>query len=289
MQENENYEKLKDGTKTFLQIITSNELYYGLFLLIVMIIAIKLIDLLYRPFKKKNLALAAFIKGCLKVFVVITIGMRILALIPGLDDFTSQILMSSSLIVVVLGFIFQEGLSNIVHGFILSIFRPFKIGDRVSITIDGESITGHVEQVNARHTVIRNIINSAHIIVPNAKLDTCVISNNYYDGNMTSSSFLDLSITYESNLEKALQIMTEEIMAHPLVAAAREQKGITDPPTVLVRELGDSGISLRGVVQTSTVEENFVTCSDLRRKLVHVFAEDPEIDIAYPHMQIISK
>ena len=285
----ENYEEVKNTARTFLQVVTSDDLYYGIFLAVVALILIKLLDLIFHPFMKRGSTLASFIKGCLKVFIVVTIGMKIIALIPGLKDFTSQIFLSSSLIVVVLGFVFQEGLSNIVHGFILSVFRPFHLGDRVSMTIDGEKITGYVREINARHTVIENVLNSAHIIIPNAKMDTCMIGNNYYDGNTTSSAFLDTVITYESDLEKALKVIAETVEAHALVAQARLKQKRKENVSVLVRELGDNGISLRVPVITNTVEENFTACSDIRRSLVARFAEEADLEFAYPHMEIIQE
>ena len=194
---NENYEELKESTKTILQAMTSDNLYYGLILLGIMIILLKLIDLIFYPFRHRMSALVIFGKGCLKAFVAATIGMRIIELIPGMSQFTSQILMSSSLIVVVLGFVFQEGLTNIVHGLILSVFKPFKTGDRVHITIDGEGITGFIVSMDARHTVIQNVVNSSRVIVPNSKMDMCLIENNYFEGNQTASSFLDVRITLD--------------------------------------------------------------------------------------------
>ena len=182
METNENYEALKGSARTFLQLVTSDNLYYGIFLFILMLVLVKMIDLLFLPFRKvgKENIQMNFLKACLKVFIIITIGMRIFSLSDALSGFTSHILMSSSLIVVVLGFVFQEGLSNIVHGFILSIFRPFNLGDRVHLTVDGESITGYVQAIDLRHTIIQNVINSSHVIVPNSKMDLCVIDNNYY-------------------------------------------------------------------------------------------------------------
>ena len=283
----DNYEELKETTKSFLQILTSNDLYYGLFLVLVIIVLTKLIDFFFLPWKKKSSALAAFLKACLKTFVFVTFGLRIIALIPGMKDFASQIFLSSSLIVVVLGFVFQEGLSNIVHGFILSVFSPFKLGDRVTVTIDGEKITGYIREINARHTIIQNVVNSAHVIVPNAKMDTCAIINSYFDGNTTSSAFLDLSVTYESDLEKAIKVVSSVIDAHPLVKKAKKDNDITDPSPVLVRELGDSGISLRATVLTHTVEENFTACSDIRRTLTARFAKEPDIEFAYPHVKVV--
>lgn len=287
MENYNNYEDLKDSAKTFLQVITSDNLYYGLFLLAALVISLKLIDLVFKPLKKRGSILVSFMKGCLKTFLIITIGMKICSLSEMLSGFTSQILMSSSLIVVVLGFVFQEGLTNIVHGFILSIFKPFQIGDRVKITIDGESITGYVKSIDLRSTIIQNVVNSSHVIVPNSKMDMCVIDNSYFDSSSVSSNFLDFSITYESNLEKALYVTAQEIEAHPYVRAVRASKEITDPVSVLVRELGDSGICLRASVMTKTVEENFAACSDIRRHLIHRFQMESDLEFAYPHVQMV--
>ncbi len=288
MEVNENYEELKQSTKTVLQAITSDDLYYGLCLLGLMILLIKFIDLLFLPFAKRKSLLFPFFKACLKVFVVITIGMRICAMVPILSDFTSQILMSSSLIVVVLGFVFQEGLSNIVHGFILSVFKPFKNGDRVHVNIDGESITGFIVSMDARHTVIQNLVNSSHVIIPNAKMDTCLIENTYYDGDRTASAFLDVSITYESNVKRAMELISEAVMRHPAVAKLRREKNIQDPVRVMVRELGEYSVGLRAVVLTKTVDENFGACSDLRYELVQLFQQEPDIHFAYPHVVMVN-
>ncbi len=290
MENTENYEELKGTAKGFFQLVTSDDLYYGLFLLIVMVIAVNVIDLIFLPFRKtgkENITLN-FIKLCLKVFVVVVFGMKIFTLIPGMDEFAEQILMSSSLIVVVLGFVFQEGLSNIVHGVILSLFQPFNLGDRVHVIIDGENITGYIRKIDLRHTVIENVMNASRVIVPNSKMDLCVIDNFYYDKDRFSTNFLDISITYESNLEKALQVMEEIILAHPMVQQTRKEKKITGPLNPLVRELGDSAIYLRASVTTLTVEDNFAACSDIRRALWARFNEDPELNFAYPHIHIVS-
>ena len=286
VQGNENYEELKQSTKTFLQAITSDDMYYGLFLLLVMIIILRIIDLVFYPLRHKSSIQISFVKACMKAFVMITIGMRICSMIPLLSDFTSQILMSSSLIVVVLGFVFQEGLSNIVHGFILSVFKPFKVGDRVKVTVDGQNITGFIVSIDTRQTIIQNILNSSHVIIPNAKMDTCVIENNYFDGNRTASSFLDVAVTYESDVEKAMQIMGSLIENHPYVAKLREEEKIEDHVKVMVRELGESSVGLRAAVVTRTVDENFSACSDIRMELLKAFRDEPDIHFGYPHLQI---
>jgi small-conductance mechanosensitive channel len=284
----ENYEGLKGSVKTFFHVITSDNLYYGLFLLAVLIVGVKIIGLLFKPFRKRATIVFNLLKGCLQAFWAFTIGMKIISLSSALQGFTSQILMSSSLIVVVLGFVFQEGLSNIVHGFILAVFKPFHIGDRVRITVDGESITGYIQSIDLRSTIIQNVTNSSCVIVPNAKMDLCVIENSYFDTESARTNFLDFSVTYESNVEKALELTAWEVESHPYVQRAREKHNVTAPVSVLVRNLDDSGIALRATVMTNTVEENFTACSDIRRHLIQRFAMDPEVDFAYPHMHVVT-
>ena len=287
METNANYEELKETTKTFLQLITNNDLYYVLFLLVTMVVLVKITDLIFHPLKKRGSILASFLNACIKIALIAAFGMKICSLVPFIQDIASQIVFSSSLIVVVLGFVFQEGLTNIVHGFIISAFRPFKIGDRISVTIDGEKITGYVREITARHTVIQDVVNSAHVVVPNSRMDTSVVGNNYYDHNSLSTNFLDLEITYESNLEKAISLISVAVEEHPLVQQARKDKKIREPVNVMVRELGSSGISLRAVVMTKTIEDNFTACSEIRRYLVRCINADPELDFAYPHVQVI--
>ena len=82
-------------------------------------------------------------------------------------------------------------------------------------------------------------------------------------------------------------MLQDAVASHPGVIRACTEKKVTDPVSVMVRELGESGIALRATVLTLTVEENFAVCSDVRRKLVELIAGDPEVQFAYPHMQVV--
>ena len=186
-----------------------------------------------------------------------------------------------------LGFVFQEGLSNIVHGFILFVFKPFRIGDRITITVDGVQITGYVLNIDLRSTEIQNVLNSSHVIVPNAKVDTAVIDNNYYHSKY-SSNFLDFSVTYDSDIDRVILATREVIRADERVAAAVRDAGAPADPDILVRGLDDSGVSIRAVVITKTIEENFGACSEIRRMLIRRFREEG-IEFAYPHMTVVPK
>ena len=176
-----------------------------------------------------------------------------------------------------------------VHGFILFVFKPFEIGDRVQINIDGVTITGYIKSIDLRSTIIQNIMNSSTVIVPNTKMDMCLIANSYFDTSSLKSNFLDFSITYESNMEKAMAIASKVIMDQPMVREVRREQNAREPVQVFVRELGDNGIFLRATVETKKIEDNFVACSEIRKNRVKRFAQEDDIDFAYPHMQIVKE
>ena len=58
---------------------------------------------------------------------------------------------------------------------------------------------------------------------------------------------------------------------------------------MLVRGLDPDGISLRASVVTKTVEENFAACSDIRKRLLYCFMEEPDLEFAYPHVQVVQE
>ena len=287
---NEYTQEIKDGAKSAWQTVFSSRFFYAVILAVMIPVLFKIVDLVARPIRKRNAsALIAFLAGMIKAVIAIVLIVRIVNLFFPISGIAEQILMSSSLVVVVLGFVFQEGLSNIVHGFILSVSRPFQIGDRVMVTIDGTSLTGYVRTMGLRSTTIQNVENNAMVIVPNAKMDLGVIQNNYMDQGESSSGFLDLSVTYESDLEEAIELVRQCIAENPSVREECERTEGNTIPMVLVRSFGESGINLRGIVRTHTVEQNFAACSEIRRAVKHAIDQSSSVAFAYPHMHVVTK
>ncbi|MBR1901343.1 MAG: mechanosensitive ion channel [Lachnospiraceae bacterium] len=288
--DNEYTQELKEGAKSAWSTVFSSRFFYAVILAVMIPVLFKIVDLAVRPVRKRNSSpLIAFLAGAVKAVIAIVIIVRIIDLFYPVSGIAEQILMSSSLVVVVLGFVFQEGLSNIVHGFILSVSKPFQIGDRVMVTIDGTTLTGYIRTMGLRSTTIQNVENNAMVIVPNARMDLAVIQNNYMDQDESSTGFLDLSVTYESDLEEALDLVRRCICDNPEVKKECERTSNDDPPMVLVRSFGDSGINLRGIVKTHTVEENFAACSQIRRAVKYSVDQSPRVAFAYPHMHLITE
>ena len=187
----------------------------------------------------------------------------------------SSILTNISLIVVVLGFIVQESLTNILSGIMISKSKPFDIGQRV--VIEEKNITGTIEEITLQHTVIKKA-NNATVIIPNSIMNTAIIENSAYNGENAIANFLDISVSYESDIDKAIKIITEIVISHPSFLKDKTC-------STLVRNLGASGYDVRAIVWTSTVAENFQTCSDLRVAIKKAFDEN-NIIIPYNRVEV---
>lgn len=211
----------------------------------------------------------------------------IIGQIPQLNKVTQTILAGSGIVALAISLSAQESLNNIISGMFITLFKPFEVGDRV--TLVNSKITGTIEDITLRHTVIKTFINS-RIVVPNSTINKEIIENsNLIDSK--ASSFVDISVAYESDIDKAMAIMADIIGKHPLYIDVRteEEKENHQPLVkVYVRELGESAIILRANMWTQTVGENFEACSDVRLLIKKAFDSDG-IEIPYTKYKIISQ
>lgn len=226
--------------------------------------------------KRKNKIHLKFLRSIISVMIYASGIYGILAQFTITEKLTSSILTSSSIIVAVVIFAAQESLNDILSGVMLSWSRPFEIGERVQVV--GLNITGIIEDITVRHTVIRTF-NHTKVIIPNSVLNKQVLENN---SNLDSrvGNFLDVIISYESDVDKAIDILQELVSAHELVLITEET-----PVKVAIRELTDNGIALRVQVWTAEVGDNFQACSDLRKSVLEKFKEN-KIDIPYRQIKI---
>ena len=132
-----------------------------------------------------------------------------------------------------LGFGLQKIASNYISGFIILLDKSIKIGDLV--TVGG--FKGRVTEINTRFTVVRNN-DGVENIVPNESFVTSAVLNHSYTES-TSVQYIDISVAYDADVERALAIMLEEGMrARPRIDTGRRGWAYLDT-------FGDSGINLR--------------------------------------------
>lgn len=204
--------------------------------------------------------------------------------IPQMSKVVQTILAGSGILALALSLSAQESLNNILSGLFIALFKPFEAGDRVTLVSNG--LTGTVEDITLRHTIITTFTNT-RVVVPNATMNKEIIENsNLIDARV--SNFIDVTVAYESDIERAMEIMAEVIGSHPYYWDMRTGEAAETTPKVkvYVRELGASGIALRANLWTRTVNENFEACSDVRLQIKLAF-DRAGIEIPYTKYTIL--
>lgn len=224
----------------------------------------------------------------LKTIIVYIIAVyAVLDLFQPFQTVLKTLLASGGVIAVVFGLAAQEAAGNFINGLMIVMFKPFKIGDLIKIN-NGE-LVGTVVDISMRHTVIKTFENTK-IVVPNSVIDKAVLEN-VTAVNDRKGNFLELEISYESDLELAMQIIREEVKKHPdymdgRTADEKKQK----LPEVVIRlvDFGESGMKLKATVYSKNNAQGYAMLSDIRIAIKKRF-DEAGIEIPYPHRTITWK
>lgn len=214
-------------------------------------------------------------------------GMVVVYSIPLLSSAVRTLLTAGGVIAVVAGLAAQEALGSVVSGMMILAFKPFRMGDVVRY-IDND-ISGVIEEITLHHTAIRTWENK-RVIIPNSKMNSSIIENaDYADSKVCV--FMQVGVTYESDIDRAKQLLAEEIARQPDYMDVRtpEQKAAGAPVVqVVVLELADSAVTLRAALWAKDNGTAFnLKCSVLENIIKRY--EQNGIDIAYPHLVMVQK
>jgi small conductance mechanosensitive channel len=128
-----------------------------------------------------------------------------------------------------IGLALQGSLSNFAAGFLLIIFRPFKVGD----FIEAAGTAGTVEVIQIFTTQLLTPDNKT-IIIPNANLTADNIVN--WSSKGTRRVDITLGIGYGDDIDKARRIIAEIL--------EQDERVLDDPaPQIAISELADSSVN----------------------------------------------
>lgn len=218
--------------------------------------------------------------------IIYMVGFSIaIYMVPSLKTLASSLLAGAGILAVAVGFASQHALSNIISGVFIVIFKPFRINDRLKI----RELSGIVEDITLRHTVIRDFENK-RILIPNSVISNEIIVNSDFTEDKICK-FIDLGISYDSDIDLAKEIIRDEVMKHPLHIDPRTPEQIENgDPEVPVRVLflGESSVNIRAWAWAKDSPDGFVLSCDLFESIKKRFDREG-IEIPFPHRTIVTK
>ncbi len=208
--------------------------------------------------------LNSFIKIALYLITIITAAIQLG--IPATSFVT--VLASCGLAI---GLALQGSLSNFAGGLMILIFKPFKIGDYI---ITSTSHEGTVKDINILYTILLTPDNRT-VTIPNGALSNGPVVD--VTGNETRRLDVEIGISYDSDAEKALDLLSQIASETPQVLPEPEiQTAIT--------AYADSSVNL--VLRVWVKTPDYWTAKFfINRRLRQLFSEN-NIEIPYPQMDV---
>ena len=165
---------------------------------------------------------------------LVSVGLKVVLLLSVAQMFgleTTSFVAIFGALAFAIGMALQGSLGHFASGVLLLIFKPYKVGDMVTI---GGGETGTVKGIQVFNTVLQTLDNK-RIIIPNGVVTSNVITN------ITGQGIVGLELTfgigYGDDIDKARKI---------ILAVGKECPWVLDDPAqgVVVSSLGDSSVNL---------------------------------------------
>ncbi len=241
--------------------------------IVFLIVGWKLINLLSKKMKEGKIfgkiepTARSFIRSALTIVLKILLVVTIAAILG--VPMTSMVAVISSCGLAI-GLALQGSLSNIAGGFILTVFKPFVVGDYIK---SGE-FEGTVKAINIFYTKIITPDNKI-IVIPNSKVSDSALT----DYNAFPTRRVDINIT-------AAYSEDSDVVKKALIDVANNNNKVEkDPaPVAVISSFDDSAVSYQLRVWTKT-EDYWDVKFDVTEKIKKVF-EERNIQIPFPQMDV---
>ncbi len=178
-----------------------------------------------------------------------------------------------------LGWVLKEPISDFVAYFIILVQRPIKIGD--FIKIDNE-ITGVVRKITARAVILRRK-NSTTLVVPNAFLLNKTIINWNYSRGFIAFDDIIVRVDYHEDPEKIRELLYTIVESYPNI--------LKNPkPWIRLDDFDEFGFQfmVRGFISSVYTLEKWEIASSIRINIAKVFKEKG-IRFAVPARLLLTK
>jgi small conductance mechanosensitive channel len=170
----------------------------------------------------------------------------------------------------------QSLVRDVVNGVFILLEDQYGKGDVVRIG----GVSGLVESVNLRRTVLRDLDGSVHTI-PNGQVG---VATNMTDG--WSRVNLDISVALNTDIELAMKVINQ--VGEQLAQDPEFGPLITEPPQALrVEQFGESSIVIKVLGVTLPIHQ-WTVAGELRKRLKQAF-DEAGIEIPYPHRVLITR
>ena len=202
----------------------------------------------------------------------------------GWKNIGGSLLGSAAVLTGVIGFAAQDVIKDILSGLLISIYKPFDLGDRIELE---DGTVGVVESITMSHVVIVRI-DTLRVVIPNSRINAASIIN-YSFGDIERSCLFKFPVGYDSDIEKTRSVISEAVKSSPYTIPGKKQKdGTFDYGDVYFIELAGSALIMAVTAYYKSDSASEKVKDDINTRVFEALNKNG-IEIPYDHMSIVMK
>ena len=214
--------------------------------------------------------------------IIVTIGvLLVFSIWGGFNSVWKTLIGGTAIISAVLVFTAQDIIKDVLAGLMLSINKPFEIGNRIKLE---DGTTGIVTDITLRHVVLLKI-DSVYTVIPNSKLNAMGLINYSYQTKTCSAEF-DFHVAYNSDVEKTMRVIGEAVRASEYSIPGRETGDGADYAPVYFMAYEDSSLRFSTTVYFAPSTPQEILISDINVRVNRALKENG-IEIPYTYINVI--
>lgn len=230
-----------------------------------------------RETKKDREEVEKRIQTLSRIFVgtgtVITVVVVIFMILSEVGIDVAPLLAGLGIAGIAVGFGAQSLVKDVIAGVFVLLENQYRVGDVARVA----DVTGIVEEINLRRTVLRDLDGIVHF-VPNGEIR--VASNFTREWSRVN---LNVSVAYDTDLDRAIAVINR--VGAEMVKEPYWKSIILKAPEVLrVDNLGDSGIDIKILGDTKPIRQ-WEVMGELRKRVKKAFDQEG-IEIPWPHTKL---
>lgn len=216
-------------------------------------------------------------------FIIIFIAVQWVVLSSPLTrPFGKILFQGSALIVAIAGFAAQPVISDLICGLMISITKPFDIGDRIELE---NGTSGIVKDITLHHVVIQTI-DTLQMIVPNSKLSSMMLQNMSYRTTVRSLHFR-FNVSYDTDVKEAMAVIFNAVKASPYSIPGKKGKsGQQEYGDVYFFSFSESSLVLVVTVYFEPTHPSEVVKSDINLRVKNAL-NAAGIEIPYNYVNVV--
>lgn len=249
-------------------------------------VLIRLVSVFFKRLQRKQKKLhLRFLENVIRVVIILVFVLFIFSGVDGISRVYRLVFGSTVVLTGVLGLAAQHVLRDIFAGVMLSVSRPFEIGDRILLSDVEKPCV--VEDMTMRHVVLKTMDNIRYII-PNSAINDMTITNTSYHQQMRGT-FITVPIAYTADARKAIAVMREVIERCPYTFPNNPgNEDLGGYGEIYLMSYNENALNLETTIWTEPSMDNFLACSEIRLGILEAFREH-DIEIPYEYMNVIMK